>query len=59
MTELISTERHIEANVQFGKYTLSFLDADSIWLENADGEGMQIWNNDVAELLDVYFTKHF
>lgn len=51
--------RNIYTAIRFGKYHLSIHDEDSIWLENTDGEGMQIYNNDVFELLDAYFTKHF
>lgn len=53
-----STERIICASIRFGEYNLSFFDKDSVWLENEDNEGMQIWNNDVAELLDTYFKEH-
>ena len=54
-----STERRIYTTIRFDKYHLSFFDKDSVWLENTDGEGMQIWNNDVFELLDIYFNEHF
>jgi hypothetical protein len=57
--DLPPTERRIYASIRFGKYNLSIFDKDSVWLENTDNEGMQIWNNDVAELLDAYFTEHF
>ena len=43
----------------FGKYLLETYDEDSLWLENEAGEGMQVWNNDFAELLDEYFIKKF
>lgn len=52
------TECHIHTSIRFGRYHLSVFDEESIWLENTDGEGMQIQNNNVFELLDAYFKEH-
>lgn len=45
--------------VPFGDYYISYFDSESFWLENHDGEGMQVWNKDAAEMLDDFFKENY
>ena len=49
----------ISFNIQFGDYIVSLFDDNSIWLENKNGEGMQVWSNEITNLLDKYFIENF
>jgi len=42
-----------------GKYTLRPFHEGSLWLENEEGEGMQIFEKDFQQVLDDYWRKYF
>ena len=52
-------------SMQFGDLTLSFSEgvgaADGFWLNNAEGEGMRIEENDqgFADIMKAYFEANF
>ncbi len=48
-----------EFSLTIGDYTLTRLDDDSVWLEHESGEGMQVWNNDFADLIEKHFKEYF
>ena len=55
----VAVDRVVSFCIELGNYRLSAYDKDSLWLENEIGEGMQVWNNDAAELLHKFFTENF
>lgn len=42
-----------------GKFELTRLEDRSWWLENEDGEGMQVWDNDLTELFTKFWGENF
>ena len=52
-------QRLISFTVRFGRYTVSTMDADSVWLEHDSGEGMQVWNTDIERAIDRLWIEEF
>ena len=45
--------------VQFGTITLKLYGGDRVWLQQSDGEGMEVAKVDIEKLLQKYYTDTF
>lgn len=45
--------------IQVGKFAIRPFHEGSVWLENEDGEGMQIWELEFEKLLADYWQRNF
>lgn len=52
-------ERIVKVTIEVGDYTLSIQDDDSFFLQHESGEGMRLWNNDLAKIFKEYLEKNF
>lgn len=56
--ELYADKR--EERITIGEYTLSPMGTDGdYWIENAAGEGMQVFGGNLEKLIDDYFKSEF
>ena len=58
-TRSVGVQRLVSFQVRFGKYAVSTMDADSVWLEHESGEGMQVWNADFERMLERLWIEEF
>ncbi len=49
----------IEVAITVGDYQLSTFDKESFWLAHKDGEGMQITNIELENVLSQYLKDNF
>ena len=50
----------VGVDFKFGEYTLRLsTDAESVWLSNSGGEGMEIGPVEIEKMLDAYFVENF
>ena len=54
-----NNKRDTVITIMVGDYMLKTHDDDSFWLQHKDGEGMTIWNHELAKLLDDYAKENF
>jgi len=50
---------NIVFSFRVGEYEVSIHDDRSLWLVNQEGEGMTMWNQELAAFLDQYFKENF
>jgi len=59
MSEIIRDKPPVGFSVTFGRYSLSPTDEGWHWLTNEDGEGMQIWNEEIERMFEKHFDENF
>jgi len=52
-------KREIKIAIYVGDYIIESVSKDSFWLQNKDGEGMGISNDDLAKMFAEWMDKHF
>lgn len=49
----------VEMGLNFESISLELCGDGSLWLRKPDGEGMEVWKNNIEKLLNDYYTENF